>query len=76
MGLPTHGRKHRDFVRPGTKKIDTLLDLIKDLLDVAKIEAGKFVQHRIPTDLSHVLRELITLMEPRAKSQELNSLRS
>jgi signal transduction histidine kinase len=61
--------KHRDFVSRGTKKIDTLLDLIKDLLDVAKIEAGKFVQHRIPTDLSHVLRELITLMEPRAKSQ-------
>jgi signal transduction histidine kinase len=61
--------KHRDFVSRGTKKIDTLLDLIKDLLDVAKIEAGKFVQHRVPTDLSHVLRELIALMEPRAKTQ-------
>ena len=61
--------KHKDFVSRGTKKIDTLLDLIKDLLDVAKIEAGKFVQHRVPTDLSHVLRELIALMEPRAKSQ-------
>jgi signal transduction histidine kinase len=61
--------KHRDFVSRGTKKIDTLLDLIKDLLDVAKIEAGKFVQHRVPTDLSQVLRELIALMEPRARSQ-------
>jgi signal transduction histidine kinase len=61
--------KHRDFVSRGTKKIDTLLDLIKDLLDVAKIEAGKFVQHRVPTDLAHVLKELIALMEPRAKSQ-------
>jgi len=61
--------KHRDFVSRGTKKIDTLLDLIKDLLDVAKIEAGKFVQHRVPTDLRQVLRELTTLMEPRAKSQ-------
>jgi len=61
--------KHRDFVSRGTKKIDTLLDLIKDLLDVAKIEAGKFVQHRVPTDLSRVLSELVTLMEPRAKSQ-------
>jgi len=36
---------------------------------VAKIEAGKFVQHRVPTDLSRVLSELVTLMEPRAKSQ-------
>ena len=64
--------KHRDFVSRGTKKIDTLLDLIKDLLDVAKIEAGKFVQHRVPTDLGSVLRELITLMEPRAKSQGID----
>jgi len=61
--------KHKDFVSRGTKKIDTLLDLIKDLLDVAKIEAGQFVQHRVPTDLSHILRELTALMEPRAKSQ-------
>ena len=61
--------KPRDFVSRGTKKIDTLLDLIKDLLDVAKIEAGKFVQHRTPTDVVHLLRDLIALMEPRAKSQ-------
>jgi len=61
--------KHRDFVSRGTKKIDSLLDLIKDLLDVAKIEAGKFVQHQVPTDLCHVLRELTALMEPRARSQ-------
>jgi two-component system phosphate regulon sensor histidine kinase PhoR len=61
--------KHRDFVSRGTKKIDTLLDLIKDLLDVAKLEAGKFVQRRVPTDIGHLLRELIALMEPRAKSQ-------
>lgn len=61
--------KPRDFVSRGTKKIDTLLDLIKDLLDVAKIEAGKFVQHRTPTDIGRILKELVALMEPRAKSQ-------
>ena len=64
--------KPRDFVSRGTKKIDTLLDLIKDLLDVAKIEAGKFVQHRTPTDIGQILRELMALMEPRAKSQGID----
>ena len=59
--------KQQDFVNRGIKKIDSLLELINDLLDVAKIEAGKFVQHQVPTDIGRIMEETVALMEPRAK---------
>jgi two-component system phosphate regulon sensor histidine kinase PhoR len=61
--------KQKDFVTRGTKKIDGLLDLIKDLLDVAKIEAGHFSQRKVPIDIGHILEETITLMRARAREQ-------
>ena len=66
--------KQRDFIARGTKKIDALLELIKDLLDVAKIEAGQFRQHKVPTDIGRILEETAAFMRPRAEEQgvELN----
>jgi two-component system, OmpR family, phosphate regulon sensor histidine kinase PhoR len=61
--------KQRDFIARGTKKIDSLLDLIRDLLDMAKIEAGQFKQHKVPTDLGRILDETVSLMKPRAEEQ-------
>jgi two-component system, OmpR family, phosphate regulon sensor histidine kinase PhoR len=61
--------KQQDFIARGTKKIDALLDLIKDLLDVAKIEAGQFKQHKVPTDIGRVLDEAVTFIKPRAEEQ-------
>jgi two-component system, OmpR family, phosphate regulon sensor histidine kinase PhoR len=63
------GEKQRDYIGRGVRKIDSLLELINDLLDVAKIEAGKFVQHRVPTDVDKIIQETVTLLEARAKNQ-------
>lgn len=61
--------KPREFIARGTKKIDALLELIKDLLDVAKMEAGQFKQHKVPTDVARLLKETVALMQPRAGEQ-------
>jgi two-component system phosphate regulon sensor histidine kinase PhoR len=64
--------KQRDFVKRGSKKIDALLDLIKDLLDVAKIEAGQFTQRKVPTDVARLLEETVTFLQPRAREQSVD----
>jgi two-component system phosphate regulon sensor histidine kinase PhoR len=61
--------KQQDFIDRGKKKIDALLELINDLLDVAKIEAGQYVQRRIPTDIGKIIKETVSLMGPRAEEQ-------
>jgi two-component system phosphate regulon sensor histidine kinase PhoR len=63
--------KQRDFLVRCSKKIDQLLELINDLLDIARIEAGKHVQHQVPIDVGAVIKEVIALMEPRAKEEGL-----
>jgi len=61
--------KQQDFIDKSAKRIDGLLELINDLLDVAKIEAGKFLQHRVPTDIGKIVEEIIELMAPKAREQ-------
>jgi len=64
-------QKQEDFLGRGIKKIDTLLELINDLLDVAKIEAGKHVQHQVPINIGQIIEDTVQLMEPKAREQNI-----
>ncbi|MDB9822358.1 response regulator [Deltaproteobacteria bacterium] len=64
--------KQEEFLQRGIKKIDQLLELINDLLDIARIEAGKHVQHQVPTDIGKIIEETVLLMEPRANDQNID----
>jgi two-component system phosphate regulon sensor histidine kinase PhoR len=68
--------KQEDFVSRGMKKIDSLLDLINDLLDVAKLEAGSYIQRQVPTDMEQIMKDTVALMEPRAKAQNIRIILS
>ena len=63
--------KQEEFLSRGIKKIDTLLELINDLLDIAKIEAGKHVQHQVPVDVGKIIEDTVALMETKAKEQNI-----
>ena len=49
-----------------------LLDLINDILDLSKIEAGKMTIEPVPTNLPEVLSDLTSLMRPRATAKGLD----
>ncbi len=61
--------KQQDFVHRGLIKIDALLALINDLLDVAKIEETKLIKKQEPTDIEKIIRETVALMDFRAREK-------
>nr|HID59635.1 response regulator [Desulfobacterales bacterium] len=61
--------KQRDFISRGLRKIDQLIRLINDLLDVARIEEGRYVQHQVPIDVEEIIRDVVSTMEPIAKEK-------
>jgi two-component system, OmpR family, phosphate regulon sensor histidine kinase PhoR len=63
--------KQKDLLSRSQLKIQGLLELINDLLDVAKIESGHSFQHQAPLRLGEVLEQTIALVKPRAESQNV-----
>jgi len=61
--------KQRALLSRSQDKIQSLLDLINDLLDVAKIESGHSMQQQVVVKLDEILRETVHFMAPRADSQ-------
>ncbi|MGI8802371.1 MAG: ATP-binding protein [Solirubrobacteraceae bacterium] len=57
--------RQKEFVRIISLSANRLTDLVNDLLDVAKIEAGSVELFRRPTDLRDVVLEAVELIQPR-----------
>ena len=51
-----------------------LLELINDVLDVAKIEAGRIVLENAPCELKSLVRDIIEMMQGRARAKGLQLL--
>jgi signal transduction histidine kinase/CheY-like chemotaxis protein len=73
----SHGmsERQREFIEIILKSTDRLVDLVNDLLDVARIEADHVEINRRPIDLGEVVNEVVELITPRveAKHQHLSA---
>ena len=63
--------KQRELLSRAQAKIQGLLDLINDLLDVAKMEAGRGQMEQVPLQLGEVLTEIVELMRAKAEDQQV-----
>ncbi len=66
--------RQREFVEIILRSTDRLVDLVGDVLDVARIEADRVEINRRPIDVGEAVREVTELMGPRieAKAQTLS----
>src|SRR5205085_883156 len=61
--------RQREFIEIILKSTDRLVELVNDLLDVARIEADHVEINRRPIDVGEVVHEVVELMRPRTESK-------
>ena len=63
--------KQRELLSRAQAKIQGLLELINESLDIAKIEAGHRPLELMPLELGEVLREVVDLLQVKAEDQKV-----
>ncbi len=69
--LPDATENNKAYLRHMEKAGWHLLDLINDVLDMAKIEADAITLNLVPVELVSLMRDCIWLMEPIAQNQDI-----
>jgi signal transduction histidine kinase len=65
-------QKQEQLLSRAKERTKGLLDLIKDLLDLSKIEAGKMVQYKEPLHLQEVIQRVVELMRAQAENKKID----
>ena len=61
--------EQRSYVKTVKRSSETLLNILNDILDLSKIEAGKMVLHESPVALKEIFEKLIALFGQQATSK-------
>ncbi len=66
--------EQQEYVRIFRRAGDTLLNLINDLLDLSKVEAGRLELERVDFDLSELIEKTVEVMAVRAHEKDIELL--
>lgn len=74
--IKSDAEKYKEFVRLISTNANSMLDLVNDLLDVAKLESGKFEVFKKPTDIRHVIAQRIASFQTVADESKVSILQN
>ncbi|PWJ58413.1 PAS domain S-box-containing protein [Dyadobacter jejuensis] len=69
LGESALNEEQRDFVMTIKRSSETLLNILNDILDLSKIEAGKMVLNEAPLSVNELLLKLVSLFGQAAKNK-------
>lgn len=72
MSNTTLDEEQRRYVQTVKKSSETLLNILNDILDLSKIEAGKFELKKNPVKLKNTLEKLYALFSQQAQVKDIN----
>ena len=68
---PIGNDRYKDYIKDIHASGKHVVSLANDLLDLAKIEAGKIELEFAPVDVNQIIRECVSLMQPQAARQRI-----
>jgi len=68
---PIGTERYRDYLRDISRSGNHVLDLVNDLLDISKIEAGEQEMNYEAVSLNDVLGEAVAMMQPQANRERV-----
>jgi PAS domain S-box-containing protein len=68
---PIGNDRYKDYVKDIHTSAQHVMSLANDLLDLAKIEAGKLELEFAPIDANRIVRECVSLMQPQAAHERI-----
>ena len=68
---PVENERYREYLRDINRSGNHVLELVNDLLDLSKIEAGKLELAFEAVDLNQIIAETVALLQPQANSNRI-----
>ncbi|WP_421567554.1 ATP-binding protein [Stenotrophomonas sp. PD6] len=72
LGRTRLDARQQTFTRAAAESAEALMDLLDNVLDLSKLDAGKLTLERLPVDLAKLIEDACALVRPHAQAKGLS----